>query len=118
MTGTHAAAPMIDPWSALEDHCSMALSMSRDLLAQLEAGAEATDLVPLLEKEYDAVSGVQEQIALFGGQLPAGGAARRDCVADQLTELMRLDSLSHGLLSRRGVRLRGPRQRRSAPRSV
>ncbi len=110
MTETLPAALTADPWSTMEDHCATALSMSRDLLRRLEAGAEATELVPLLHKEHDAVTGVQEQIALFGGRLPADGASRRDCVAGQLAELIRLDGLSHDLLSRRGVRLRAPRR--------
>ena len=98
-----------DPWTAMQDHCAVALSVSRDLLARLESGAEATELVPLLQKEQHAVEGVRSGIAQFGDRLPADGAAKRDEVASHLTELLRLDGLSRDLLARRGVRLRGPR---------
>ncbi|HJP29997.1 MAG TPA: hypothetical protein QGF95_05525 [Candidatus Latescibacteria bacterium] len=106
MTQTPLPAPLTDSWSVLEDHCATALSTSRDLLTRLEAGAAADDIVPLLQREYEAVAGVREQIARFGGRLPANSAERRDEVAGHLAELMRLDEISRDLMSRRGVRLR------------
>jgi hypothetical protein len=111
-------APTNNPWPTLENHCAAALAVSRDLLSRLEAGADAAELVPLLRKEQVAVEGVHSQIALFGGRLPADGADRRDAVAENLMELMRLDGLSRDLLSKRGVRLRSPRRRHTPRRQV
>lgn len=34
-----------DPWTAMQDHCAVALSVSRDLLARLESGAAKRDEV-------------------------------------------------------------------------
>ncbi len=95
--------------------------MSRELLTRIESGAEAADLLPLLQQERDAVTGVQQEVARFSGQLPAAGAPKREEIAAQLAELMQLDGLSRDLLSRRGVRLRavprrGHRQRFAAAR--
>lgn len=115
MTQTLTAAPsadrLADSWTELEGHCLTALSVSRTVLQQLEAGAEASDLVPLLQQEHEAVALVQAEIARFGGQLPAIGASRRDEIAAHLTELAQTDEQSRTLLSQRGVRLRAPRQR-------
>ena len=118
---TPRMAPGTDAWTRLQEHCTEALSVSRKLLTRIESGAEAADLLPLLQQERDAVTGVQEEVARFSGQLPATGAPRRDEIAAQLAELMQLDGLSRDLLSRRGVRLRavprrGHRQRFAAAR--
>lgn len=116
MTQTLTAAPITagaatDSWTELEGCCLTALSASRAILQQLEAGAEADQLVPLLMQEREAVTRMQAEIARFGGQLPAQGASQRDEIATHLTELARTDEQSRALLSRRGVRLRGPKQR-------
>lgn len=116
MTDTLRSSPppvdlIADAWTNLEDHCAEALSVSRELLTRIEAGAEATELLPLLEQERDAVASVRAEITHFAGKLPADGAPRRDEIAAQLAELVHLDRLSRDLLSRRGVRLRTPYQR-------
>jgi hypothetical protein len=108
---TPPAALIADAWTNLEDHCAGALSVSRELLRRIESGAEATDLLPLLQQERDAEASARAGIAHFEGKLPADGAPRRNEIAAQLAELVQLYRLSRDLLSRRGVRLRTPYQR-------
>jgi hypothetical protein len=104
-----------DAWSSLEHSCASALALSRDIHERLQSGASPTELVPLLQREREAVVDVRDVIAEAVGSPPAGGAQRRDDVARQLSELMEIDDRNRELMSRRGVQLRGPRRgRRSA----
>ena len=110
LTTSPPPAPVTEAWTNLEEHCAEALSVSREVLTRLEAGAQATDLLPLLQQECDAMTSVGADIALFAGRLPANGAPRRDEIAAKLAELVQVDKLSRDLLSRRGVQLRTGRR--------
>ena len=122
MTRTSATADAVDLWSPLEAGCAAALALSRALESRIEAGAGAAELVPLLEQERQAVEALRGQIADIGGRAGTAtapsddAAARRDGIAAQLQELLRVDTRSRELLSRRGVRLKPPRWRRGATR--
>lgn len=107
-------AQSADPWTILEEHCDAALALSKDLHGRLQDGADAVSLVSLLEQERTAIDAVRDQIQRLT-DLPkeAGAGQRRDNVATRLQELIDLDAVSHGLMSRRGVRLSAPRGRRA-----
>lgn len=112
MTASTSAPASTNAWTDLEQGCSTALDLSRDVSLRLESGASATDLVPLLQREHEAISDLRDGIAAIVGSPPAGSAGRRDDIVRQLSELMEIDGRNRELLSRRGVHLRGPRQRR------
>jgi hypothetical protein len=110
-------------WTDLEERCDTALSLSRDLLARLEDGTDAVDLVPLLTREQEALEDLLTGIGQVrdAGPGDAATAADRDAirqsVATNLRELLQTDDRSRQILSRRGVRLRAPRGRRFAHRA-
>lgn len=104
-------SPTADPWLDLERGCAAALVASREILFGLESGATGTDLVPLLQRECDAVETVRGLLPAVQAAPGTDASARRDAALRQLALLMETDERSRALLTRRGLQLR-PRPRR------
>lgn len=101
----------VDPWLAVEAGCAEALVASRQVLTGLETGATAAQLVPLLQRERDAVEGLRSGLLAVPAVPGPGALMRRDGVLSQLSVLMETDARSRRLLSQRGVPLRARRRR-------
>lgn len=116
MNPTPVAPSAPDPWASLETGCAVALAASREVLRRLEDGALPEALVPLLERERDAVDDLRLGIAELARRGATGDGLRRDAVARQLALLMEVDGRSRDLLSRQGVPLTAFRRARPSAR--
>lgn len=111
-----AASETPSPEEELETLCAALLYLSQQVAGALQQGAGAPVLVPLLRQELDLARRLQEGI--FSSARQPGGARtgeRRQRLASDLRALLDLEQDNHRLLSRRGIRLRGPRALAARP---
>lgn len=97
-------------WEDLEHLCEALLCLSKKVEAALRRGAGAAELVPLLRQEVDLAGQLRAGIAQCARQrgLAPSGECRQH-LAGRLRSLLKMEQANHGLLGRRGIRLRTPR---------
>lgn len=97
-----------DLWQNLEIDCAAAICLAQDIATHLERGAQANEFVPLMRQELELTNQLRANIDQLGRHPAQVDAQRRDRLAQQMSSLLELENQNHQLLTRKGVRLKGP----------
>ncbi len=95
-------------WRDLERNCAAAIHLAQNIATHLERGAQAHEFVPLMQEELALTNQLRVDIGQLGQQPDLVDASRRDGLARQMRSLLELENRNHQLLTRKGVRLKGP----------
>jgi hypothetical protein len=99
-------------WQQLEATCAAAMRLSQDVETQLQQGADGHELVPLLRREAQLADQLYQGIHQLDQRPDSTIGARGKNLVRQMKDLLTMEQENYCLLSRKGVRLNGPRFKR------
>ena len=100
-------------WDDLDNACEAAFGISRHLSDHLGKEASAGECVPLLQRQLDLAERIREGIGRLQVQRDSGrpwvaDGARTQQLVGRLKDLLDLEQHNYDLLTRHGMRLKGP----------
>ena len=105
--------PSDNLWDNLDNACEAAFGISRNLSDHLGKEASADQCVPLLQRQLDMAERIREGIGRLRVQRDSGrpwasDGARTQQLVGRLKDLLNLEQQNYDLLTRNGMRLKGP----------
>ena len=103
-------------WDDLDHACQAAVGISQHLSDHLEKEASADECVSLLQRQLDLAETIRTGIGRLrvqrdSGRSWAADGTRSKQLAGRLKELLDLEQHNYDLLTRHGMRLKGPLHR-------
>jgi len=100
-------------WDDLDNACEAAFGISQNLTDHLGKEASANECVPLLQRQLDLAERIRQGIGRLRVQRDSGrpwasDGARTQHLVGRLKDLLDLEQQNYDLLTRHGMRLKGP----------
>jgi len=100
-------------WDDLDNACEAAFGISQHLSDHLGKEASADECVPLLQRQLDLAERIRQGIGRLRVQRDSGrhwasDGARTQQLVGRLKDLLDLEQQNYHLLTRHGMRLKGP----------
>ena len=100
-------------WDDLDNACEAAFGISQHLSDHLEQEASANECVSLLQRQLDLAERIRQGIGRLRVQRDSGhrwasDGARTQQLVGRLKDLLDLEQQNYDLLTRHGMRLKGP----------
>ena len=103
-------------WDDLDNACEAAFGISQHLSTHLEKEASADECVTLLQRQLDLAETIRAGIGRLrvqrdSGRTWAADGTRTKLLVGRLKELLDLEQHNYDLMTRNGMRLKGPLHR-------